>query len=108
MLDFIGDLIRAPFICFGWIIVGFIAGAMGRYLMRSEDRLFINDIILGLAGAAVAGFITSGLLGFDPNASGLELVLINLVLATGGAMGLIYIGRVVFGNSKKGGRKRKR
>lgn len=95
MLDFIGDLIRAPFICMGWVIVGFIAGALSRRLMGAKNRNFINDIILGLAGAFIAGFITSGLFNFNPENSGLEAVLFSLVLATGGAMGLIYLGRVI-------------
>lgn len=95
MFDFIGDLIRAPFICMGWVIVGFIGGALSRRLMGAKDRSFINDIILGLAGAFIAGFVTSALLNFSPDNSGIEAVLFNLVLATGGAMGLIYLGRVI-------------
>ena len=108
LFDFIGELIRAPFICAGWLIVGFIAGGMARYFMRSENVLFTSDIMLGFGGAVIGGFITSGLLGFDPNASGFELVIINLVIATITAMGLIYVGRRFFGNEPTKKKRRRR
>lgn len=106
--DFIGELIRAPFICLGWLVVGFLAGGIARYLMRSEDMPFWNDILLGFAGAWIGGLITGGLLGFDPASSGLELVLFNLILATATAMGLVFIGRRVFDTRPKRRRKKRR
>lgn len=106
IVDFIEGLIKAPFICIGWLIIGFLAGGLARYFMRSANALFINDIMLGLAGAVIGGFITSGLFNFEPNTSGLELVVINLVIATVTAMGLIFIGRKFLGNKPKRRRRR--
>ncbi|MFW5709193.1 MAG: GlsB/YeaQ/YmgE family stress response membrane protein [Chloroflexota bacterium] len=107
IIDFIEALIKAPFICLGWLAVGFLAGGLARYFMRSADHLFISDIMLGLTGALVGGFITGNLLGFESETSGLGLVIVNLVIATLSAMVLIYIGRVLFGN-KPGARGRRR
>ncbi len=96
-MDFITDLLAAPFICIGWIIVGAIAGALARSIMRSQDKPLLSDIILGIAGAIIGGLL-AGLLGMGPgpNTAGLELVLINLVIATVGAIVLIALRRALF------------
>ena len=95
-MDFINDVISAPFICLGWIIVGAIAGALARGIMRSSNEPLISDIILGIAGAFFGGFI-AGILGMDPTAetSGITEVIVNLIIATIGAMILIGIWRVI-------------
>jgi uncharacterized membrane protein YeaQ/YmgE (transglycosylase-associated protein family) len=105
---FIENLIKAPFICFGWLIVGFLAGGIARYLTRSRDMPFWNDMLLGWAGAIIGGFITSGLLGFDPDTFGLNLLLINLVIAIIAAAGLILIGRQLFGTKPVRKKRKKR
>ncbi len=46
-----------PIICIGWIIVGAIAGGLARQLMGSKDQPFINDVVLGLVGSVVGGFV---------------------------------------------------
>ncbi|MBI5668798.1 MAG: GlsB/YeaQ/YmgE family stress response membrane protein [Chloroflexi bacterium] len=92
----IGDIIAAPFICIGWIIVGAIAGAVARQIMGSRDQPFISDLILGLIGAVVGGFVAS-LLGLYRPDGGLGLVLVNLVIAIVGAIILIAIGRAIMG-----------
>jgi uncharacterized membrane protein YeaQ/YmgE (transglycosylase-associated protein family) len=97
--NIINSIISAPFICIGWIIVGAIAGAVARSLMGSRDESFLSDMILGLIGAVVGGFI-AGLLGFYRPDGGLELVLINLVLAIIGAIVLIAIGRALTGGRR--------
>jgi len=42
----------------GWIIVGALAGAIAKFLMPGKDggNIFMT-IILGIAGAALAGFL---------------------------------------------------
>jgi uncharacterized membrane protein YeaQ/YmgE (transglycosylase-associated protein family) len=93
-MEFIEGVIAAPFICLGWIIVGALAGGLARSIMGSRDENFINDLILGILGAIVGG-ILAGILSLGPteNDRGLELVLINLVIATVGAMVLIALRR---------------
>ena len=90
----IGGIISAPFICIGWLIVGAIAGALARRFMGAKNRPLINDIILGLLGALVGGFVASLFDLYKPD-GGLGLVLVNLVVATVGAMILIFIGRAI-------------
>lgn len=97
-MDFIGSLVASPFICIGWIIVGAIAGSLARSLMGSRDASFVSDLILGLIGSFIGG-IVAGLLGLGPgpNTRGLELVIVNLVIAVVGAAIVIAIGRAVTG-----------
>jgi uncharacterized membrane protein YeaQ/YmgE (transglycosylase-associated protein family) len=99
-MDFIGDILAAPFVCVGWIIIGAIAGALARTILKSPDMSFISDMLLGIVGAFVGGFL-AGLVGLAPGAdtAGLELVLANLVIATVGAMVLIAIGRMISGRN---------
>ncbi len=89
-MDFIGDILASPFICLGWIIVGAIAGSLARSIMKSSDSPFFSDVILGIGGALVGGLL-AGLVGLGPSedASGLGLVIVNLIIATIGAIILI-------------------
>ena len=97
IIDIIGWMVSAPFICCGWLVIGFLAGGIARYLTGGKDRLFINDMILGLAGAVVGGFI-AGLFSIDADSSsGISQMVVSFVIAIGGAVVLIYIGRTVFG-----------
>jgi uncharacterized membrane protein YeaQ/YmgE (transglycosylase-associated protein family) len=95
-MNFITDLLASPFICLGWIIVGAAAGALARYFMGSPDMSFFSDLLLGIVGAFFGGLI-AGLLGLAPGAgrAGIELVIVNLVVATIGAMILIGLRRMV-------------
>jgi uncharacterized membrane protein YeaQ/YmgE (transglycosylase-associated protein family) len=95
-MDFVADVLASPFICVGWIIVGAIAGALARQLTGAADRSFLSDMILGLIGAFVGGIIAS-ILGFSRPGGGIELVLVNLVIAIIGAVILIAIGRAFTG-----------
>jgi len=98
--DIISAIVSAPFICIGWVIVGAIAGAAARSLMGSRDAPLLSDMILGLIGAIVGGFV-AGLLGFYKPEGGLSLVLVNLVLAIIGAVILIAIGRAISGGGRR-------
>ncbi len=94
-MNFLNDIIAAPFICIGWIIIGAVAGALARSIMGSKNAPFFSDLILGIAGAILGGFL-AGVLGIGPTASdrGLTLVLVNLIFATVGAAILIALRRV--------------
>lgn len=48
----------------GAVILGIVAGFLGRFLMPGKDRMgFIATTLLGLAGAVVGWLIFTGLLG---------------------------------------------
>jgi uncharacterized membrane protein YeaQ/YmgE (transglycosylase-associated protein family) len=84
-----------PLICVGWLIIGAIAGTLARSIMKSTDAPLIQDIILGLAGSFIGGFV-AGLIGLGPGgAGGVERVVINLIIAVVGAIILIAISRAL-------------
>lgn len=90
----------SPFICVGWIIVGACAGALARRLMGSTDKPFIQDLILGIAGAGIGGILL-GFINIGTPSGGITLVIFNLILATVTAALLIWVGRAFGGNRKK-------
>jgi uncharacterized membrane protein YeaQ/YmgE (transglycosylase-associated protein family) len=94
-LDFIADLVAAPFVCIGWIIVGAIAGALANTIMKSNQPLIV-DIITGLIGSFLGGLLMS-ILGISRPVNGISGVLASLVVATVGAIILIAILRAVRG-----------
>jgi uncharacterized membrane protein YeaQ/YmgE (transglycosylase-associated protein family) len=94
-MEFIEDVISTPFICLGWIIVGALAGAAAHSIMKSRAPM-LQDILLGWAGAIVGGIIM-GLLGVGEPDGGLGLVIVNLVVATFGAVLIIAVYRALRG-----------
>jgi uncharacterized membrane protein YeaQ/YmgE (transglycosylase-associated protein family) len=73
-----------------WIVLGAVAGWIAGMVMGSS-RGVIGDIILGIIGAFIGGFIMrslgeSGVTGFN---------IYSLVVATIGAIVLIFLGRLL-------------
>ncbi|HEY7064652.1 MAG TPA: GlsB/YeaQ/YmgE family stress response membrane protein [Chloroflexota bacterium] len=75
----------------GWIILGLIAGWLAGLIMRGGGYGIIGDIILGIIGALVGGFLSSVLLGVD--VTGFNFT--SLVIAVLGAIIVIAIARAV-------------
>ncbi len=71
----------------GWIVIGIIAGWLTGKIMRGAGYGILMDLILGLVGAVIGGWIF-GLLGIS--AFGL---LGSLAAATVGAVVLVAIAR---------------
>jgi uncharacterized membrane protein YeaQ/YmgE (transglycosylase-associated protein family) len=71
------------------ILLGGIAGYLASVIMESHNSAFVN-ILLGIFGGLVGGFIAKRL-GNDPENDGL---LMNLLISVGGAIVLIFIGRL--------------
>jgi uncharacterized membrane protein YeaQ/YmgE (transglycosylase-associated protein family) len=90
----ISALIASPLICIGWLIVGAIAGGVARQIMKDSDRPIFEDIILGLIGAVVGGFILN-VLGIGRPDGGLTGVIVSLVVAIIGAVVLIGVVRMI-------------
>lgn len=74
----------------GWIVVGLIAGALAKWIMPGKDPGgFIVTILIGIAGGLLGGFVGSQLgLGGSGN-------IVNILVATAGAVLLLWIYRVV-------------
>jgi uncharacterized membrane protein YeaQ/YmgE (transglycosylase-associated protein family) len=74
-----------------WIIVGLIAGALGKLLLPGDDPGgFIVTILIGMAGALVGGFIV-GLLG-GTGVTGFNIW--SILVATVGAIVLLAVFRL--------------
>jgi uncharacterized membrane protein YeaQ/YmgE (transglycosylase-associated protein family) len=77
-----------------WIILGAIAGVIGKLIMPGDDPGgFIITILLGIAGALVGGFIASAV-GFG-GVTGFNIW--SIVIAILGAILLLFIYRLVTG-----------
>jgi uncharacterized membrane protein YeaQ/YmgE (transglycosylase-associated protein family) len=76
---------------FLWIILGLIAGWLASIVMKTNSSQgMLMDIVLGVIGAFVGGFIvslfgTAGVTGFN---------LWSVLVATLGAVLLIWLGRI--------------
>lgn len=74
----------------GWIIIGLVAGILGRFLVPGDDKMgIIWTILLGIGGALLGGEVFPRL--------GLPLTtwIWKAVAATGGAVILVLIFRFI-------------
>ncbi len=70
-----------------WIILGLVAGALGKFIMPGKDPGgFFVTIIIGIVGAIIGGFIGS-LLGFG-GVDGFNIG--SLILAVVGTLVLLF------------------
>jgi uncharacterized membrane protein YeaQ/YmgE (transglycosylase-associated protein family) len=76
-----------------WILLGFIAGALAKFLLPGRDPAgCIFTILLGIVGAVVGGFIGT-YLGWGKVTQG-SVDLRSIVIATAGAMIVLLLGRL--------------
>ena len=78
-----------------WIIIGVIAGWLTGKLMKGSGFGFFMDMIVGLVGALVVGFLSSHL-GFG--GVGEHGLIISIIIAVIGAVILTVILRLITGN----------
>ena len=77
-----------------WIIIGAIAGALGKLIMPGDDPGgIIATTLIGIAGAFVGGFITQNVLGIGSGG-----FIWTVIVATIGAIILLAIYRAVVGS----------
>ncbi len=75
-----------------WIIIGLIAGALGKLIMPGDDPGgIIVTILIGIAGAFIGGFLTS-LIGLGGGG-----LIWTIIVATIGAIILLAIYRAIAG-----------
>ena len=80
-----------------WIIIGAIAGVLGKLIMPGRDPGgFIITILLGIAGAFVGGFIMQNILGFGSGGW-----IWSILVATLGAIILLAIYRAFAGGRSR-------
>jgi uncharacterized membrane protein YeaQ/YmgE (transglycosylase-associated protein family) len=78
-----------------WIIIGVVAGWITGKLMKGDGFGFFVDMIVGLVGALIGGFLASHL-GFG--GVGDHGLIISIVIAVIGAVLLTLVVRLVSGN----------
>lgn len=67
-----------------WILIGFLAGGIARFLVPGRQPLgCLTTTALGLVGSLVGGFISSLLFGYDPRGSAVHAS--GLLMSTLGA-----------------------
>ena len=71
-----------------WLLMGLIAGALGKWIMPGKDPGgMIVTILLGIAGALVAGFLGRALGWYGPDEAA------GFIMATLGAVLLLFLYR---------------
>lgn len=74
----------------GWVVIGLIAGVLAKWIMPGRDPGgIIITIILGIAGGLLGGWLAT-VIGIGAGGN-----IWNLVLATAGAVLLLWIYRMV-------------
>jgi uncharacterized membrane protein YeaQ/YmgE (transglycosylase-associated protein family) len=76
-----------------WIIVGIIAGWLAGLVMRGSGYGMIGDMVLGIVGALVGGFLAGALFNI-PNPIGV-LDLTTLIVAFLGAVIVVALVRLI-------------
>jgi uncharacterized membrane protein YeaQ/YmgE (transglycosylase-associated protein family) len=78
-----------------WIIIGVIAGWLTGKLMKGSGFGFLMDMVVGLVGALIGGFLSSHL-GFG--GVGQHGLIVSILIAVVGAVLLTWIVRMISGN----------
>jgi len=78
-----------------WLVVGLIAGWLASVVMRGGGYGLVGDIIVGIVGALIGGFLASTLLNIPDAVNGINFT--SILIAFIGAVILIAILRLFSG-----------
>ncbi len=78
-----------------WIIVGLVAGFLASLVMRGGGYGIVGDIIIGMVGAVIGGFLAGTLLNIPDAMTGINIT--SIFVAFVGAVILIALLRLVSG-----------
>jgi uncharacterized membrane protein YeaQ/YmgE (transglycosylase-associated protein family) len=81
-----------------WLVVGLIAGWLASMVMRGGGYGLIGDIIVGIVGALIGGFLAANLLNMPDAVNGINVT--SILVAFVGALILIAILRMVSGRRR--------
>ena len=81
-----------------WIVVGLIAGWLASQVMRGGGYGLIGDIIVGVVGAVIGGFLAATFLNMPNAVNGINVT--SILVAFVGAVILIAILRMVSGRRR--------
>ncbi len=77
-----------------WLLIGLVAGWLASQVMHSPHGILM-DLILGIVGSLVGGFLSSVIFGWKP-----QSITGSLIVAFVGAVILIAIHRAIFGGRR--------
>ena len=78
-----------------WIVVGLVAGVMAGLVMRGGGYGIVGDIIIGMVGAVLGGFLAGTLLNIPDAMTGINVT--SIFVAFIGSVILIMLLRLVSG-----------
>ncbi len=78
-----------------WLVVGLIAGWLAGVIMKGSGYGLVGDIIIGMVGALLGGWIAGALFGIPEPIGGISLV--TILVALFGSIVLIAILRLISG-----------
>lgn len=81
----------------GWLIIGLIAGWLASMIMGRGGYGVVGDIVVGVVGAFIGGFV-AGLLNLTPPSANNPFSWASLIFAVIGAIILIAIVRALSGS----------
>ena len=81
-----------------WLVVGLIAGWLASQVMRGGGYGLIGDIIVGIVGALIGGFLAATFLKMPNAVNGINVT--SILVAFIGAVILIAILRMVSGRRR--------
>jgi uncharacterized membrane protein YeaQ/YmgE (transglycosylase-associated protein family) len=81
-----------------WLIVGLIAGWLAGQVMKGGGYGLVGDIVVGVVGALIGGFLGSSIFGIADAVNGINLT--SILVAFIGAIILIAVLRMVSGNRR--------
>ena len=78
-----------------WIVVGLVAGWLASRVMKGHGSGLVGDLVLGVVGALLGGFLASALLKIPDAVNGINVT--SILVAFVGAVILIALLRAVSG-----------
>ena len=71
-----------------WIILGLIAGFIGSKIVNKSGSGILMDIVLGIVGAVVGGYLSTAILG-GPGISGFNFT--SILVAIAGTVAVLWV-----------------
>ena len=81
-----------------WIVVGLIAGWLASRVMKGRGSGLVGDLVLGVVGALLGGFLASTLLKIPNAVNGINVT--SILVAFVGALILAAVLRMVSGRRR--------
>ncbi len=81
-----------------WIVVGLVAGFLASQVMKGRGSGLLGDLVLGVVGALLGGFLASVLLKMPDAVNGINVT--SILVAFVGAVILIALLRAISGRRR--------